>query len=406
MAKTFEDARAIILESILPVESEHILLIEATGRVLAETVKAPCDMPLWDNSAMDGFAVRAEDCLDQAHLTIIDYLPAGVAAEGISVKPGTAVKIMTGAPIPGGADAVVPFEKVEEDGDEVLVKGKVEPGEHIRFQGEDVATDDMVIEAGTVLRPPEISMLASFGQIRVPVFRKARVAILSTGDELIEPGRQLAAGQIVDSNSLALAAAVQEVGAEPVLLGIARDTPESLRGKLSMGLKADALISSAGVSAGDRDLVREILQELGVEQRFWKVQIRPGRPTAFGLKGGKPVFSLPGNPVSSLVTFEQLVRPALLKMMGHQEPVRPVVKATLQEAVTKKTDRLQFLRVQVLQKERKLLATSSGDQNTGILNSLLRANGIAILPAGREYFAVGEQVDVHLLEQNVSHQPA
>ena len=196
---------------------------------------------------------------------------------------------------------------------------------------------------------------------------------------------------------LSLAAAVLEIGGDPLLLGIARDNRESLKAKLLEGLRADVLISSAGVSMGDRDLVCEMLQEVGVESLFWKVDIKPGRPTAFGVKDGTPVFSLPGNPVSSMITFEELVRPALLKMMGHQRVLKPFVKATLQEVITKKPGRVQFLRVQVVDNGERLTASSSGDQNTGILSTMLRANGIAVLPASLERAEAGEEVNVHMI---------
>ncbi len=206
---------------------------------------------------------------------------------------------------------------------------------------------DTVVSAGTIIRPPEISMLASFGKATVPVYRRARVAVLSTGDELIELGEQPVSGKIVNSNALSLAAAVREIGAEPVILGIARDNRESHREKMAEGLKADALITSAGVSAGDRDLVRECLAELGVRQLFWKVDIKPGGPVAFGMKEGKPVFSLPGNPVSTMITFEELVRPALLRMMGHRRVIKPYVQATLRAEVRKKAGKVHFLRVRI-----------------------------------------------------------
>lgn len=398
MSTTFESARDLILSKVLPLGTERSHLLDVVGRVLAEDVRAPVDMPRWDNSAMDGFAVRTEDCRSGATLAVTDYIPAGATANNIRVTPGTAVKIMTGAPIPGGCDAVVPFEETEEGGNFVTLKGKIRTREHIRFRGEDVKAGDTVIPAGTVLRPPEINMLASFGMIYVPVCRRPRVAILSTGDELVEPGEPVDPGQIVNSNSFSLAAAVKELGAEPLMLGIARDNLECLREKLAEGLKADVLITSAGVSAGDRDLVREVLEESGVEGLFWKADIKPGRPTAFGLKDRKPVFSLPGNPVSTIVTFEEFVRPALLKMMGRHKVIKPFVKVALKEATKKKAGRVQFLRVRVTDNGKGLIASSSGDQNTGILRTMIHANGIAVLPADRELFEAGERVDVHLLD--------
>ncbi len=393
---TFEEARSSILQQVAPLGIERISLLDAGGRIIAENVTAPWDMPRWNNSAMDGFAIRFSDWQNSPRLKVEGYIPAGGTAEK-TVAPGTAVRIMTGAPIPPGADAVVPIEQTEENGGEILINGQVRIHDHIRFAAEDVKTGERIIPAGTLLRPAEIGMLASFSKIFIPVYRRARVAILSTGDELIEPGETAGAGQIINSNSLALAAALSEIGAEPVFLGIARDNREAHREKLSEGLKADALITSAGVSAGDRDLVRETLDELGVESVFWKVDIKPGRPTAFARHGNTPVFSLPGNPVSTMITFEELVRPALLRMMGHQRVIKPTVRAVLTEPVSKKPGRLHFLRVQIKVDEGLYLANPSGDQNTGILKTMVRAGGLALLPAEREHFEAGDLVEVHLL---------
>ncbi len=397
MAHSFESARAMILESVTVLPSESVSLLDVVGLVIAEDIRAPWDMPRWNNSAMDGFAVRAEDCVAGQTLTVDGYIPAGGSASGITVKPGGAVKIMTGAPAPVGCDAIVPIEETVEKNGKLILTGQVRPGDHLRIRGEDVSKGELVIAAGTALRPAEINMLASFGYRTAPVFRRPKVAILSTGDELVEPGEDIGTGQIINSNDYSIAAAVRELGGEPLLLGIARDNRESLVEKINAGLQADVLITTAGVSMGDRDLVCEVLDALQVERRFWKVDIKPGRPTAFGLKNGKPVFSLPGNPVSSMITFEQFVRPALLKMMGHQRVIKPLVRAVMQETIKKKPGRVQFLRVRVANDGQRLVASSSGDQNTGILRTLLRANGIAVLPAALEQLRSGEEVDVHLL---------
>jgi molybdopterin molybdotransferase len=387
----------MILESVIPLPPEAVPLLDVVGMVIAEDIRAPWDMPLWNNSAMDGFAVRAEDCVAGQTLTVDGYIPAGGSASGITVKPGGAVKIMTGAPAPVGCDAIVPIEETVEKNGKLILTGQVRPGDHLRIRGEDVSKGELVIAAGTALRPAEINMLASFGYRTAPVFRRPKVAILSTGDELVEPGEDIGTGQIFNSNDYSIAAAVKQLGGEPVLLGIARDDRQSLTEKIAAGLEEDVLITTAGVSMGDHDLVCDVLEALQVERRFWKVDIKPGRPTAFGLKNGKPVFSLPGNPVSSMITFEQFVRPALLKMMGHQRVIKPLVRAVMQETIKKKPGRVQFLRVRVANDGQRLVASSSGDQNTGILRTLLRANGIAVLPADLEQLRSGEEVDVHLL---------
>lgn len=393
---TFEEARKIILDCVVPLGVEKVEMLDAVGRVLAEDIQAPWDMPLWDNTAMDGYAVHSKDCGEAASLKLSGFLPAG-GFMSHPMQAGTAVKILTGAPIPAGADAVVPFEQAEERDETVFLKGKVKPGDHIRFKGEDVKEGETILSAGTVLRPSEISMLASFGRLFIPVHRRVRVAILSTGDELVDPGEALAPGKIINSNSLALAAAVRETGCLPIMLGIARDTKDSLREKLAEGLTADVLITSAGVSAGDRDYVRDVLDELMVKQVFWKVDIKPGRPTAFARRDGKPVFSLPGNPVSSLITFEEFVRPALLKMMGFRKVLRPLVTATLREGIKKKPGRVNFLRVAVEEIDGKYIAWSPGKQDTGYLRTLLLADGIAVIPAEKGDLAAGEQVDVQII---------
>jgi len=397
MALSFEAARTMILESVIPLPPEAVSLLDVVGMVIAEDIRAPWDMPLWNNSAMDGFAVRAEDCVAGQTLTVDGYIPAGGSASGITVKLGGAVKIMTGAPAPAGCDAIVPIEETVEKNGKLILTGQVRSGDHLRIRGEDVSKGELVIAAGTALRPAEINMLASFGYRTAPVFRRPKVAILSTGDELVEPGEDIGTGQIFNSNDYSIAAAVKQLGGEPVLLGIARDDRQSLTEKIAAGLEEDVLITTAGVSMGDHDLVCDVLKALQVERRFWKVDIKPGRPTAFGLKNGKPVFSLPGNPVSSMITFEQFVRPALLKMMGHQRVIKPLVRAVMQETIKKKPGRVQFLRVRVVNDGQRLVAASSGDQNTGILRTLLRANGIAVLPADLEQLPSGEEIDVHLI---------
>ncbi len=398
---TFEEARTIILDRVAPLGVERVSILDALGRVIADDVTAPWDMPLCDNSAMDGFAVRTADSATiPTTLKVTGYIPAGGEVTGPVIR-GCAIRIMTGAPVPPGCDAVVPIEETDDNGDTVTLKEPVKPRQHIRFRGEDVATGALIIPAGTLIRPPEISMLASFGKAIVPVYRKARVAILSTGDELIELGEPPVPGKIVNSNTLSLAAAVRECGAEPVILGIARDDRDSHREKMIEGLKADAFITSAGVSAGDRDLVRDVLAELGVEQVFWRVDIKPGGPTAFAMFGEKPVFSLPGNPVSTMITFEEFARPAILKMMGHRRVLKPFVKAFLKEDAKKKPGKVNFLRVRVEVENGRYTASTSGDQNTGILRTMVRANGLAVLPRDATFVAAGTEVDVHLVGSDV-----
>jgi len=393
---SFDDALTTILANVSAVGSEQLPLMEAVGQVLAEHVVAPWDLPLWDNSAMDGYAVRHEDCRNiPVKLRVTGYLPAGVSAEGISVLPGCAVKIMTGAPLPQGADAVVPYEETDEtSGEQVTIRDAVAAGQHVRRRGEDIRCNEQILSAGTVLRPTEISLLASCGKPQVLVQRRPVVAILSTGDELVEVGTQPGPGQLIDSNTMALAAAVREAGALPRILGIARDNRASHLEKMKEGLAADCLVTSAGVSAGDRDLVRMVLDELGTKFLFWKIAIKPGKPTAFGLYEGCPVFCLPGNPVASQLTFEEFVRPALLKMQGRRKLLRPTVQALLKEPL-KSGSRMRFLRVVLDKEDGCYVVRSAGSQETGILRTSLFADAIAVVPANKE-FKAGDSIMVRL----------
>lgn len=393
---SFEDARRIILENINPLGSERIHLLEAAGRILAEDVSAPWDMPLWDNSAMDGYAVRADDCAAiPCRLKVTGFIPAGALAEGMTVEPGCAIRIMTGAPVPAGCDAVVPVEETDNGQEQVTLQEKITVGQHIRFRGEDVAAGTTFVRAGTLIRPPEVNMLAGFGISLVPVYRRPVVAILSTGDELVELGRTPGPGEIINSNTLSLAAAVTECGCVPRIIGIARDNRESHIEKLTEGLQADVLITSAGVSAGDCDLVRDILEELGTKQLFWKVGIKPGGPTAFARHGSRPVFSLPGNPVSTMITFEEFVRPALLRLQGRREVLRPLFPAILRDAVKKKPGKVQIIRLRLEKEGGRWYASSAGNQQTAILRTMVDAQAIAVLPAESCGAVAGEEVDVH-----------
>lgn len=396
-----EEALQVILDNVAPLEVERVPLHSALGRVLARDVVAPWDMPRFNTSARDGFALRSDDFAGEGTaLRIVCFIPAGAVSGPIPA--GSAARIMTGAPVPGNCDAVVPVEETAEEDGYVTIKAPVRPRQHIRFQGQDLATGDTVLAAGTVIQSQEIGVLASFGKAEVASYRKPRVAILSTGDELVELGEPARAGQIINSNAQYLAAALREIGAEPVILGIARDTRESLMEQMLSGLKADALITTAGVSVGDRDLVRGVLEELGVRQVLWKVDLKPGGPKAFGLKGRTPVFSLPGNPMSTMITFEEFVRPALLRMMGHRRVIRPYVKAILREEMHKKPGRVHCQSVRVEVENGRYVATTVGDHKACRLESLLRGNAVAVLPADPAVVAAGTEVDIHLLRGDIA----
>ena len=394
---SFQQAQSIILESVNPLPAISVSLLDAVNMVACETVPAGWDLPTFDNSAMDGYAVRAAECESGRELAVAGSVMAGDRYDQ-SLPLFSAVKIMTGAAVPDDCDAVIPFEEILlETPERIRVPVGVNKGQHIRFTGEDIRSGETVVSPGTVIRAAEVSMLAATGMTAVKVFRRVRVAILSTGDELVDVGADIPVGGIINSNSPALAAAVLEAGGKPIMLGIARDNRESLREKVTAGLGCDVLVTSAGVSAGERDLVREVLAEVGVKPFFWKVDLKPGGPTAFGLKGATPVFSLPGNPVSSLLTFEEFVRPALLKMMGHKRVFRPAFKGILDEEVHKKAGKASLLRVKVQRNGDFFRIRSAGNQQTGLQKTLLHADAVALLPADSSFFAVGEKVAFHFL---------
>lgn len=398
---SFEQARQIILMHAPLFGAEQVALQDLYGRITAEEIIAPLSLPFFDNTAMDGYAVRMADNEKFSCLPISGYIPAGGIAPA-KITPGTAIKIMTGAPVPSGCDAIVPFEDAEESDQTLHIRKSVTLGQHIRRAGEDIKRGETLFPAGTLIRVPEISMLASLGIGQVQVRRRPTVAILATGDELIELGQPLTEGRLYNSNSVTLAAAVREVGAIPLLLGVAADNRASLEQKIEEGLAADVLITAAGVSVGDRDFVRETLTACGVEQHLWKVSIKPGKALAFGTYKGKPVFSLPGNPVSSMICFEQMVRPALLKMMGHGQPIQPLLLAMLRKEMRKKAGRILFARVHLEIHEGRLVASSSGRQETGLQKTMRMAEGIAVLAEDREIFSVGEEVPVYILPGSFS----
>jgi len=401
---TVEEALEKILSRIEPIGFEKVSVLDALGRVISEDMTAPRDLPPYDNSGMDGYAVRHENIRDASEknpvrLEVIEDLRAGFISEKI-IQRGQAIRIMTGAPIPRGADAVVPVEETRRGNGSVLILRPALPGGCIRRAGEDIKRGDRVIVRGDIIRPSEIGMLASMGKSFVPVYQRPTVAILCTGEELVDVGENLDGVKIVSSNSYTLAAQVRECGAVPIQLGIARDDKEEIREKLLHGLRSDVLISSAGVSVGDYDFVRDVLRELGAEMIFWRVAMKPGKPVAFWMSGGKPAFSLPGNPVSSMVTFEQFVRPSLLKMMGHRQLFRPVIEATLKEEIRKEPGRRHFIRAVVSIDQKEYVATTTGPQGSGILRSMVRANGLIIIPEDCDLVRPGEKVKVQLLDRS------
>ena len=395
-----EVARQQMLNTIpvLPTEKREIL--SCTDYVLAETLHAEENIPPFDNSAMDGYAVRAADVQnasedEPAVLTIVETIAAGYAPTK-QVATGQASRIMTGAMMPEGADAVVMQEVTQREGDTVKIFEGIDKAGNVRFTGESIAAGQQVMGKGKYLRPPEVSMLASLNRPEVTVHRKPTVAIVSTGDELLLLGEPLEPGKIRESNRYGLYAQVEEAGGIPIDMGIAPDDEAEIERIFRAALaKADALITSGGVSVGEHDFVKSVLERLG-EINFWRVAMKPGKPQAYGISDGKPIFGLPGNPVSSLVVFELFVRPALLKMAGRKELLRPTFKAVLSESVTNRDGRVNYMRAILKESHGAYTAETTGPQGSGILHSLVLANGLITIPAGVTLDA-GETVDAQFL---------
>lgn len=401
-----EEALDKILSYVNTLETEEKPLISALGQVLAEDVVASADVPPRDNAAMDGYALRADEIRGASSraprlLRVIATVAAGSVARK-KVTPGTAIRIMTGAPVPDGADTVVRFEDTDETRrkgftGEIGILAGLAAGCNIRRAGEDIPKDTVVLARGKVLRPQEIGVLASVGRGRVKVIRRPVVSILATGDELIELGQELGPGKIYNSNSYALAAQVTRYGALPKVLGIARDRERSLNAKLEKGLDSDLLITSGGVSVGDYDLVKKILAQHG-EITFWQVRMKPGKPLAFGHIGKVPLLGLPGNPVSSMVSFEIFGRPAIYKMMGKPPVAKPTVRAITDSPLENSDGRRVYVRAKVEKSDGSYLARVTGTQGSGILTSMVQANGLIIIPEDKKTLAAGEEVEVMMLD--------
>ncbi|HXF37270.1 MAG TPA: gephyrin-like molybdotransferase Glp [Actinomycetota bacterium] len=395
-----EEAREKVLAAVEPLAPLHLPLTEAAGCVLAERIVAGEDIPAFASSAMDGFAVRAADVEEATpagpvELRVVGRAPIGRPPEG-TVGRGEAIRIVTGAPIPAGADAVVPVEDTELVGDAVRVLAPVPEGKHVRPSGEDVRAGEVLVPAGRRLGPGELGLLAAAGHAQVPVHPRPRVVVLSTGDELVEPSKEAGFGQVRDVNAYLLHGALRDVGAIPVMAGIVRDDVDDLRDTvLSYLVQADAFISSGGVSVGERDVVKAAFFRRG-ELDFYRVAMQPGMPQGFGHIEGKPYFGLPGNPVSVFVSFEVFIRPALLKMMGRRQLGRPEVTARLEEDVTGPRGKTQFARVLVRRGPDGWVARPTGGRGSNLIATVARANGLAVIPPGVETAPAGSEVRVLL----------
>lgn len=412
-----DEALEKVLSYVEALEPEQKPILGCLGQVLAEDVYSTIDIPPLDNSAMDGFALRAEDTRGAGessprYLAVVGEVAAGSMPRK-RIKPGTAIRIMTGAPLPEGADAVVQFENTDEvgrksSGEELSRIGilcQAKKGLNVRCRGEDIARGSLVLEKGTVLRPQEIGVLASLGRSAAQVIRRPIVAIMATGDELMSVDQPLAPGKIYDSNTYTVAAEVSRYGGIPRILGIGRDSVQSLNEKIAEGLDADMLITSGGVSKGDYDVVKDVLAEHG-EIGFWTVCMKPGKPLAFGVikkvvgkkKRKVPHLGLPGNPVSSMITFEQFARPAILKMMGKKVLAKPTIQAIIEGDIANTDGRRVFARVMVTRRGGQYYASLTGPQGSGILTSMAKANGLAIIPESSKGARAGDMVEVQMLD--------
>ena len=398
-------ALAQILEDIQPLDAESVALAESLERVIAEDIISPLDLPPFDNSAMDGYAIRHEDCADAsrdnpAAFAVTQDIRAGDAPQG-DLEPGQAARIMTGAPIPSGCTAVAPVEDTDDqwrrDDSQppacVHVFSQYGFGANIRRAGENIAVGQTVLRKGALIRPAEMGMLAAIGCARFAVIRKPKVVILGSGDELVDAHEPLTPGKIRDTNSYALAGLIREAGGIPIRLPIARDNFDEIRAlyRRALGINPDMIISSAGVSVGAADLVREVMDELG-DIDFWRINMRPGKPLAYGALRGIPFFGLPGNPVSTMVTFEVLVRPALAKMAGRKLD-RRMIKARLAQDM-RSDGRRSYNRVRLTRDCGQVVARSTGTQSSGALMSMLLADGLAIIPEGQKLAQAGSELSV------------
>ena len=381
---------------------EKVPLDQALGRVLTEDVVSRINNPPLDNSAMDGYALIAGDIQsatpeNPVKLEMVEEIAAGYTAKG-TLKPGQTMRIMTGAPIPPGADAVLMQEDTQKDGDSILCLDRADVEENIRRAGEDIKIGESVLKKGTTLSPAHIGMLAVIGRSQIAVSQRPTVSILSTGDEILELDETPQGPQIFNSNGHMLAAQIKSAGGIPVYLGIAKDTEKDLMEKFKWALTADIVVSSGGVSVGDYDLVKSSLQKMGQDMLFWKVAMKPGKPLAFGRIGKTPIFGLPGNPVSSFVSFEQFVRPSLRKVLGCSDLSHKTVQAKLTRTINKKPGRLHFLSSIVSWADGEYTVTPAGEQGSGILKSAANANGLLIFPLEAEEIKQGQEVAVKLLE--------
>lgn len=395
-----DEARERILAAVSPLPVTDLPLDEALGLTLADEIVSALNLPPFDNSAMDGFAIRASDTEGStpdapAILRVTGIITAGHTADA-SIGPGEAIRIMTGAPIPPGADAVERVERVAtRDDDHVAIASPVNPGENVRPAGEDVRAGDSILAAGTPVNAATIALLAATGRAKVPVYRRPRVGVLVTGDEVVPPGAPLEPGQIFNSNGPMLAALVREAGGEAVDLGTAVDDEATIRERISAAAGLDLLLTTGGVSVGDVDIVKDVLQSAG-DVALWSVRIKPGKPLAFGRLDGTTVIGLPGNPVAAAVAFLQFARPAIRKMMGRRDTGLPEIEATVRDRIVNRGRRTLFGRVRIERSSGGYVATLAGAQGSAILSSLAGTHGLVVVPEDVDCLEPGDTATIQL----------
>jgi molybdopterin molybdotransferase len=410
MMLNIKEALKAILDHATTLTPVIMPLDEAAGLVLAENVIAHGNVPPFANSAMDGFAVQAADIQHASEVTpvrlrILEDVPAGSVAT-LPVRPGTTIRIMTGAPLPTGADTVVHVEVTRTEGDDVLILLALKNGVNVRRAGEDMKDGAVALTAGTVLRPGEVGVCAAAGHATITVYPRARVAVLTTGSELVDAAQVPGPGQIRDANAHSLRAQVVAMGAEPVVFARVPDAREAVRSVLDQALtQADVVLTNGGVSVGDYDFVKDILLEMGAELVFWRVKQKPGKPMAFWTLGSKRIVGLPGNPVSCMVCTEEYVRPLVRRMMGHTLLYRPVRTAVFDERYARGADagRTHFVRVRLQERDGVLHATLTGPQGSGILMSMALAAGIAVIPEDTPVVEAGQTVHIQLTDLPEDH---
>ena len=396
----YPEAERLVLEHVSRLPAERMPLVVAQGLALAESLRARFDSPPFDNSAVDGYAVRSADAEAGRTFRVVDEAPAGRPATK-SVGEGEAIKIFTGGVIPGGADAVVMVENTTGWSEEFELRKAASAGQNVRRGGEDVREGEVILKKGTEIGPPEIALAATQGYGELPVYRRPKVVVLSTGTELVEPGtRDLEPGEIYDSNSFAVISQSREVGAEARRVSAASDEAEVLLDAVKEALEtADVVVTSGGVSVGEKDLVKGTMLELGVEQVFWGVKFKPGKPLFFGVRDDVRLFGLPGNPVSAMVCFELFVRPALVRMMGREDRKRPRIEVYFEEDVKNQFGRMHAMRVSLERTQRGWLARSVGAQGSGLVSSLTRADALALVGPESGGVRAGDPVEAIVLRE-------